>query len=405
MRQSGLLLIAGVFLVFLVGSFLGPAGQKLSFRPKADRAFSKWTWAAFSRAKLEAQPDGSYRWPGTGQVVVNPAWQKKADGLLSRFAPPYGALLVQDMADGQILAASGFSKREPFQGHSFQHPFLGRRVVAASLVKTPVAAVLMEREIAGPASMAPCTAVFKTQGCEVENALRRDRGQITLALTLATSCNTTMARYSQKLGWSPILEMLDRVGWLAPAYGLPKTVPGKAPTDAEDCVLAESASGYGHVELTPWHMLGLQSTLAGDGQPKAPNFIRFKSDLKANEPANQKALADCGTACNFSPPRVWTIGLAKSLKSAHKGTVHDAMGTGHRAFFRGGRYRLPEGVTVYGKTGSLTNPDPNGFLTWFGAVVERPGKSPLAVVSIVINDPVWHIKASGLMAELLVGML
>ena len=88
-------------------------------------------------------------------------------------------------------------------------------------------------------------------------------------------------------------------------------------------------------------------------------------------------------------------------------TVAD--GTSYRAFHdaRGGTY-LP-GVTVAGKTGTLT--DPNGtiagmpekqgrYYTWFTGFA--PSRAPeVAVAVLVVNGPVWKVKANVVAREML----
>lgn len=393
-RTSGLLLILFSFLIYTIGSLGGPGRQFRTAR-RGSRDWQNWTWTAFSKAKLKESKPGEYVWPGMGVVRVDPAWQKHVESTVEKFKPPYVAVLIQDQETGQVLAAVGFDKSGSFSGQSFQHPILGQKFVAASVVKTPFAAVLMERGIASPATMAPCTAVYKVANGAVENALRHEKGPQTLAQTLATSCNTVMARYAQKTGWPPILEMLDRVGWLSPALGVPATLPGEAPAKAEDLLLSQSASGYGHVFVGPWHMLALTSALSGEGQGKAPRFINPLT------PWPDSVVAQCGPPCEEKQPRFWSDVVGKQLLTAHEGTVHDPAGTGHKAFYHNNKFRLPSDIEVFGKTGSLDSDDPKGFLTWFIGAVEKDGKPKLAVVSLVINEPTWKVKAAGLMGEIL----
>ena len=60
-------------------------------------------------------------------------------------------------------------------------------------------------------------------------------------------------------------------------------------------------------------------------------------------------------------------------------------------FTRGGKAYLKD-ITVGGKTGSLEGDDPQGDYSWF--VGMAPLDDPeIAIAALVINRPVWKIKA------------
>lgn len=68
-------------------------------------------------------------------------------------------------------------------------------------------------------------------------------------------------------------------------------------------------------------------------------------------------------------------------------------GTSRKAFRTKRREVSLRGITIGGKTGSLTGDDPPGKYSWFigMAPIEDP---EIVVAAMIINQPKWHIKAS-----------
>ena len=75
-------------------------------------------------------------------------------------------------------------------------------------------------------------------------------------------------------------------------------------------------------------------------------------------------------------------------------------GSGYKGFHdERGRPYLP-GVTVAGKTGTLTDHKANRHYTWF--VGFAPAEQPeVAFATLVVNTPTWQIKAPQLAREVL----
>jgi cell division protein FtsI/penicillin-binding protein 2 len=79
-------------------------------------------------------------------------------------------------------------------------------------------------------------------------------------------------------------------------------------------------------------------------------------------------------------------------------TVRD--GTSRHAFLDGrGRAQLP-GISVAGKTGSLSTGEPYRAYSWW--VGFAPADHPrIALAALIVNSPKWRIKSSFLARELL----
>jgi cell division protein FtsI/penicillin-binding protein 2 len=75
-------------------------------------------------------------------------------------------------------------------------------------------------------------------------------------------------------------------------------------------------------------------------------------------------------------------------------------GTARRAFHDNNGNAFLPGVAIAGKTGTLTGSDPyRGYTWWVGFA---PADAPtIAVAALVVNDPVWRVKASYMARETL----
>ncbi len=75
-------------------------------------------------------------------------------------------------------------------------------------------------------------------------------------------------------------------------------------------------------------------------------------------------------------------------------------GSAHKAFFDAkGRPFIP-GVTVAGKTGTLSRHQENRHYTWF--VGFAPADKPqVAIASLAVNTPTWRIKGPDIAREVL----
>ena len=79
-------------------------------------------------------------------------------------------------------------------------------------------------------------------------------------------------------------------------------------------------------------------------------------------------------------------------------------GTSWRAFHdgRGGAF-LP-GITVAGKTGTLTEGETQHYYTWFTGFAPshpQPGVRQVAVAVLVVNGPSWQVKANVIARDVL----
>ena len=79
-------------------------------------------------------------------------------------------------------------------------------------------------------------------------------------------------------------------------------------------------------------------------------------------------------------------------------------GTSRRAFHDGRGGSFFPGISVAGKTGTLTDNEKQRFYTWFtGFAPSRPmkGVRPVAIAVLVVNEPTWHVKANVVARDML----
>ena len=99
-----------------------------------------------------------------------------------------------------------------------------------------------------------------------------------------------------------------------------------------------------------------------------------------------------------SAPRERIV-LSEALASQLRGLLRETTerGTARRAFRPRGRPLLP-GISVAGKTGSLSGTNPSGRYEWFAGVA--PADRPrLAIATVTLQGPRWWTSGSQLAAQ------
>ena len=187
----------------------------------------------------------------------------------------------------------------------------------------------------------------------------------------------TLARYAEAFGFGHALP------FDVPTRASPMEIPG------ERLERARTAAGFWHVHMSPLHAALIAATIAGDGRmPRAALVDRVEDAsgqvLARHEPEVFRAVIPRRTA--------------RTLTTMMENTVR--RGTARRAFYdQAGRAFLP-GVSVAGKTGSLSSERPYRGYSWF--IGFAPAEAPtIAVATLVVNTPEWRIKASYLAREAL----
>lgn len=288
-----------------------------------------------------------------------------------------GNVVVMDPRSGRVLA---------YAATDLEHFPPTRSYPAASLVKIITAAAALDR--APNTARLPCRyrgSPYRLTESRIDPPAHGN--EVSLRRALATSNNQCFAQLAvHALGVQPLLDAIDRFGWLsAPA---PAHEAGSAEAGAERLDVGRLGCGLAGSRITPLHAAQLASTLA-HGELVAPRWIERVVDGEGRD----LAVPESGL-----PRRVLSPALTRELRDMLVDTTQS--GTARRAFrTRAGRSLLGP-VTVAGKTGSLSGKQPDGRYEWFVGVA--PADEPrIAVATVLVQDDLWWRNASQIAAEVL----
>lgn len=314
------------------------------------------------------------------QVVytMDPVLQERMEALFAKYRVPYGAFVAVSPKTGKVLAMVEYSEEEK----GSQHLALRATYPAASIFKLITAAAALEKKKVEPDTVIRFSGGLYTLTPRnwVDNP-RRDKNKITLADAMGKSCNVAFAKVALRwLNSDELLSYAERFGFNQPVdFEFPVQI-SQAHLENNQASIARTAAGFGNVNLSPLHAAMIATTIANDGKMVAPRIIE-KILLNEREIYHfiPREIADCITP-----------DTAIKLKSMMTKTVEN--GTSRHAFYtRRGKAYLKD-ITVGGKTGSLEGDDPQGDYSWF--VGMAPLDNPeIAIAALVINRPVWQIKA------------
>jgi membrane peptidoglycan carboxypeptidase len=209
--------------------------------------------------------------------------------------------------------------------------------------------------------------------------------EISLERALATSNNQCFAQWAvHRVGARGMLDAIDRFGLLSPPA--PDHPPGDVKDPGSDPYkLGQLGSGLDGLMITPLHAAQLAGTLAR-GLLLEPHWIDAAYDAQGETLAVATAARE---------RVVLSDALARELRELLRQTTE--RGTARRAFRPRGRPLLP-GITVAGKTGSLTGTNPKGRYEWFAGVA--PADHPrIAVATVTVQGPRWWTSGSQLAAQ------
>jgi len=314
-------------------------------------------------------------------LTLDPALQEAMETYFRRHPVPYGVFVAIEPASGRVLAMVEHSTREP------RHNGLALRATypAASIVKLVTASAAIEEKKVSP------NTIIRYRGSPyamnpkywVDNP-RRDRMRTTLTEALADSNNVAFSKVALRWLNGP---MLVRYG---ERFAFNQPIPFELPVQMSTMRveegprgLAEAATGFGKVTLSPLHGAMMAAALAHNGVMMAPCLVDYLLDAAGN------LLYSC-----FPRPlaTVVTDGTAQTVSWMMSRTP--VSGTSRRVFQDRRDAPSLRGMAISGKTGSLTGDDPAGKYSWF--VGSAPLSAPqIAIAVLVINDPHWiKIKSS-----------
>jgi cell division protein FtsI/penicillin-binding protein 2 len=322
---------------------------------------------------------------GKAILTLDPHLQVKMEAYFRHHKVPYGVFVAINPTNGKLLAMVEYSAKEP----KAKHLALRATYPAASIIKLVTTAALLEKKKARPGTVIAYHGSPYATGPRawIDNR-KRDRIKSTLAKALADSNNVVFSKAAIRWLNGPTLQKYgEHFGFNQPiAFDMPVQT-SRMQVGAGRAALANTAAGFGSVTLSPLHAALIAAALSNHGVMMSPCLIdRVVS-------AGGETLYEC------QPRKLTSIVSGQTAES-----ILDMMaltpltGTSRKAFHTAKRDPALRGVSIGGKTGSLTGDNPPGKYSWF--VGMAPLASPeIAVAALIINDPHWKIKASAVARE------
>jgi len=310
--------------------------------------------------------------------TIDTKLQKEVEDFFKQYKVPYGVFIAIEPHTGKLLAMVEYSTHPNARTLSLRATY-----PAASIFKLITASALLEEKKAIPTTTVAYRGGCAQLGPENWKDSKKDRSRIMMADALAKSCNAPFAKLALRFLNVPILLEYGE------QFGFNQVIPFELPIQISRMKigfgtqeLAEAAAGFGDVGLSPLHAALIGAVIANDGVMMTPCVVDRILDPQGM-PLYQ---------CEPKPlTRVIAPETARVLRTMMGLTV--LKGTSRKAFNIRQKKIPLEGVTVAGKTGSLTGKDPPGHVNWF--VGMAPIDDPeIAVAALVINQDRWKIKAA-----------
>ncbi len=332
-------------------------------------------------------------------LTLDPALQATAESLLAAACRPRGAkseppaiggaVVIMDVASGELLAAASAPRFDP-QAFAVGDAEQLARLLAAphdplvdrvsrmaippgSVFKTLTAIALVESQACDPADPFDCQGYLHEpdrQRCQIFRQQGIGHGPVTLAAALAESCNVYFFHHASQLGPEPLVAWAARFGFGKPTgIDLPDEATGNLPAASSDdprgqrLALAQSlAIGQGTLTVTPLQVARLMAAVANGGRMLRPRIV--KSDQAgdhASEPASSRPI-------HLSPRTLAAVreGLRRTVAD-ERGTAHDSARLAH--------------VAIAGKTGTAQTAAADH--AWFAGYA--PADEPRIAIVVVLE--------------------
>jgi cell division protein FtsI/penicillin-binding protein 2 len=340
-----------------------------------------------SKAKPGSDGWAVERRDGTRAVLtVDHDLQSHVRSLFRRYDVPAGGLVAIDPKTGEVLAFVGYEAGKGDSARVATDP----GPPAASVFKIITASALIDAGVKSSTSVCYGGGMRGLVAADLIDSPKRDRWCATMADALGYSINAVFAKLADRhIDEARMTQYVAAFGF---GQRLPFDLPvSPSPVDVPGGRLerARMAAGFWHSQLSPLHGALLASTIANDGQmPYAAIVDRIESGsgetLYQHAPRNFRQVLPRHTARLTGEMMTRTV----------------TKGTSKKAFWDAkGRPFLP-GVSIAGKTGTLSRYNPHRTYNWW--VGYAPVDDPkIAVAVLVVNEPTWRIKASYVAKEAL----
>lgn len=316
-----------------------------------------------------------------------PELQAAAEEALTKRPMPYGAVAAIDPKTGAVLALASHHSAPPGPTPLA----LAATQPAASIFKVITAAALVEGE-GVPASHVECVRGGR-RGIDRE-VLRPDKKRDTLCVSLgealARSTNTAFARLADRnLDRAELSEWAQRFGFARPIPFLWPIEPSKADFPDTRVERAAAAAGFHHTTMSPLHAALIAATIANGGATPEPQIV-------------SRVEVDGLTTYRMAPRPLWRA-VSPATADAVTGMMELTTSKGTAAKYRKRASSAVRSMRIAAKTGSLSSKCVDGkrrHNSWL--VAFAPADDPqIALATLVVNDPKWHVKAPQVAFEVL----
>lgn len=286
---------------------------------------------------------------------------------VSVIKPSTGAVLVMDSFNHSAQNIN-FSSRATFS--------------AASIFKVVTASAALEE--LGYEPYTPISFGGDVRRVSKRNLEARGKYKMSLKEAFAKSANLIFGKIgSQSLASEDLLSK-------AKDFGFNETIPFDIQVDPsslkvehEKVSKAELAAGLGDVTLTPLHGALIASAVVNEGVMMKPFVVSEVRD-------------SAGERIYSAAPSVWkqtlSLGVAKKIESMMRATVET--GTARKGFRNVKQDSILKHIEMGGKTGSITNLNPRGWLEWFVGFGKDENNQTLALSVVVLSQKFWKVKPS-----------
>jgi len=314
-------------------------------------------------------------------LTLDPVLQDSALTIFKNREVPYAAAVMLDLRDNSVLALAGHSSMDPEVDPL--EVVTAAWAPAASTFKLVTTAALLDAGVATPSTSVCFSGGLHGIGDDdLTDDPSRDTRCESLSDAIAHSYNLVIGKLA--------LRHLDQTQLASMAKSLQfeqkipfelsvERSPAHIPADPVD--RAKVAAGFWNVDLSPVHGAVLASIFARRGTYQPPHLIAQVMSPDGSDLTPKRPEVD----------RVLSQEVAEQLGEMMVGTTR--VGTARKSFRDPQGNDYVAGVTVAGKTGSLTGKKaPALNYNWFigYAPAERP---EIAFAVLLANSPKWRIKA------------
>lgn len=319
--------------------------------------------------------------PGQYRVEysIDQSLQEKMELLFKRYRPDYGSFVAIDPQSGRILSMVSYSSADEIKHLSVKATF-----PSASVFKVVTAAAAIELKHFKHSSLFAMNGrnhtLYKSQ--VFRTRFSKWTRVMTLGDAFALSVNSIFGKLGVfHIGAEALMSFATRFGFNRDIGTDLRVEKSVSEVPMNDWELAEVSSGFTlSNRMSPLLGASIAATIANDGRMMKPYVVSRLSDSE-------------GEVIYEGTPRfdgqVVSGKTAFELKRMMQATIQ--RGTSKKSF-RG--FSLDEnGITVGGKTGSLTGDAPEGKYDWFVGFAEAAGRR-VAVSALTINKQYWKVKSS-----------